>query len=46
MFTGWFAGAMDQVASNLGYNIKTQAQQTQCAAEDGYDVGYFEVSPL
>ena len=46
MFTGWFAGAMDQIAASLGYTVKTQAEQTQCAAEDGCDVGYFEVSPL
>ena len=45
MFTGWFAGAMDQIANTLGFPVKTQAQQTQCAAEEGYDVGYFEVTP-
>ncbi len=46
MFTGWFAGAMDQIAESLGYNVRTQAAQTQCAAEEGCDVGYFEVTPL
>jgi hypothetical protein len=46
MFTGWFAGAMDQIAENLGYETRTQAIQTQCAAEDGCDVGYFEVTPV
>ncbi|MDO6561932.1 DUF5943 domain-containing protein [Amphritea sp. 1_MG-2023] len=46
MFTGWFAGALDQVAESLGYTVRTQSEQTQCAAEEGCDVGYFEVKPL
>lgn len=46
MFTGWFAGAMDQIAESLGYEVRTQAEQTQCAAEDGCDYGIFEVAPL
>ncbi len=46
MFTGWFAGAMDQIAASLGYPVKTFAEQTQCAAEEGCDVGYFEVTPI
>lgn len=46
MFTGWFAGAMDQVAQSLGFKISTRAVQTQSAAEHGKDVGIFEVSPL
>jgi hypothetical protein len=46
MFTGWFAGAMDQVAQSLGYKVKTQAVQTQCAAEEGVEFGLFEVTPL
>ncbi|MFT2110628.1 DUF5943 domain-containing protein [Marinomonas sp. 2405UD68-3] len=45
MFTGWFAGALDMVAKNLGHSVLTVAEQTQCAAEDGCDVGYFEVKP-
>lgn len=45
MFTGWFAGALDQVAESQGYSVRTQAIQTQCAAEEGVDVGYFEVTP-
>lgn len=45
MFTGWFAGAMDQVAESLGYSVKTQAKQTQCAAEEGCEYGIFEVTP-
>ncbi|MFQ3197808.1 MAG: hypothetical protein ACI8R9_001686 [Paraglaciecola sp.] len=46
MFTGWFAGAMDQIAGSLGYGVKTQATQIQCAAEDGCEFGIFDVSPL
>ena len=46
MFTGWFAGAMDQIAQSLGYKVKTQAVQTQCAAEEGIEFGLFEVTPL
>lgn len=46
MFTGWFAGALDQVAESMGLSVRTQAKQTQCAAEEGFDVGYFEVKPL
>ena len=46
MFTGWFAGAMDQIAQAEGLTIKTQAKQTQCAAETGVDYGLFEVTPL
>lgn len=46
MFTGWFAGAMDQIAQSLGYQVKTQAVQTQCAAEEGIEFGLFEVTPL
>lgn len=46
MFTGWFAGAMDQIAEALGYNVKTQAVQTQSAAEEGVEYGLFEVTPI
>jgi hypothetical protein len=46
MFTGWFAGAMDQIADSLGYGVKTQATQIQCAAEDDCEFGIFDVSPL
>lgn len=45
MFTGWFAGAMDQIAGALGYDVKTHAKQTQCAAEEGCDFGVFVVTP-
>jgi hypothetical protein len=46
MFTGWFAGALDQIAESQGLSIRTKAEQTQSAAEEGCDVGYFEVTPL
>lgn len=46
MFTGWFAGAMDQIAQSLGYDVKTKAVQTQSAAEDGCDFGMFETAPI
>lgn len=46
MFTGWFAGAIDQINGTLGNSIKTLARQVQCAAEEGIDYGLFEVSPL
>lgn len=46
MFTGWFAGAMDQIAQSLGYNVKTHAVQTQSAAEAGCEYGIFTVSPI
>ncbi|WP_434361550.1 DUF5943 domain-containing protein [Parasalinivibrio latis] len=46
MFTGWFAGAMDQIAESLGYPVRTVAIQSQSEAEDGCDYGIFEVAPL
>ncbi|PSJ47366.1 hydrocarbon binding protein [Zobellella endophytica] len=46
MFTGWFAGAMDQIAQSLGYPVRTVARQTQSGAQTGCDYGLFEVSPL
>lgn len=45
MFTGWFAGALDQVLASSGSAIRTRSEQTQCAAEAGCDVGYFVVTP-
>ncbi|MEO9654882.1 DUF5943 domain-containing protein [Marinomonas sp.] len=46
MFTGWFAGALDQIAQSQGLAVRTKAVQTQSAAQEGCDVGYFEVTPL
>lgn len=46
MFTGWFAGAIDQINGALGNEMKTVARQIQCAAEEGIEHGLFEVSPL
>jgi hypothetical protein len=45
MFTGWFAGAIDQINEARGLSLKTRARQVQCAAEAGVDYGLFEVSP-
>ncbi|MCL9783377.1 DUF5943 domain-containing protein [Vibrio sp. S4M6] len=46
MFTGWFAGAVDQAALSLGVSVKTQATQIQSAAEEGCEFGLFEVEPI
>ena len=46
MFTGWFAGAIDQIAESLGLSVRTVARQTQSGAQTGCDYGLFEVSPL
>jgi hypothetical protein len=45
MFTGWFAGAMDQIANSLGYTLDTVAEQIQCAYANGGDYSIFEVTP-
>lgn len=45
MFTGWFAGAMDQITQQLGQPIATVAVQRQSEAETGCDYGVFEVMP-
>lgn len=46
MFTGWFAGALDQIAESQGLLVRTVARQTQSGAQTGCDYGLFEVSPL
>jgi len=46
MFTGWFAGAMDQILAAQGSRIRTVAEQVYSAAEDGHDEGLFTVKPL
>ncbi|WP_163836221.1 4-vinyl reductase [Spartinivicinus ruber] len=46
MFTGWFAGAMDQIVERLGYSLTTQAEQLQSEAEEGCDHGLFEVKTV
>ncbi len=45
MFTGWFAGAMDQILEAQGSALRTVAEQTQSGAEAGHDVGYFVTRP-
>ena len=46
MFTGWFAGAMDQILSARDSELRTVAEQLQSAAEPGCDAGIFDVRPL
>ncbi|GAA3705293.1 DUF5943 domain-containing protein [Oceanisphaera sediminis] len=46
MFTGWFAGAVDQIAESQGLSVRTVARQTQSGAQTGCDYGLFEVSPI
>ncbi|MGO2241757.1 MAG: DUF5943 domain-containing protein [Halomonas sp.] len=45
MFTGWFAGAMDQIISARGSSLRTLAEQTQSGAEEGCEHGLFVVTP-
>lgn len=45
IFTGWFAGAMDQILSAQGSPLRTVAKQTQSEADPGADVGLFAVAP-
>jgi hypothetical protein len=46
MFTGWFAGAMDQIQQARGHSLRTCAEQVQSAAEPACDHGIFIVQPL
>lgn len=46
MFTGWFAGAMDQILSARGSSLRTVAEQTQSGAEEGHNNGLFVVTPV
>ncbi|WP_447530342.1 DUF5943 domain-containing protein [Vreelandella sp. TE19] len=46
MFTGWFAGAMDQILAARGSETRTVAEQTQSGAEDGCEHGLFVVTPV
>ncbi|AMW81066.1 MULTISPECIES: DUF5943 domain-containing protein [Pseudomonas] len=46
MFTGWFAGAMDQILEARGSKIRTVAQQVYGGSEEGHDDGLFTVKPL
>ena len=45
MFTGWFAGAMDQIQSARGSPLRTVSEQVRSAAEEGCDTGLFRVRP-
>jgi hypothetical protein len=46
MFTGWFAGAMDQILQAQGSSIRTRAEQVYGGSEEGHDDGLFIVKPL
>ncbi|MNP51435.1 hypothetical protein D3C76_1457520 [compost metagenome] len=46
MFTGWFAGAMDQILQARGSDIRTVAEQVYSGAEEGHDDGLFIVKPI
>jgi hypothetical protein len=46
MYTGWFSGAVDQIAEAMGFNVRTVSRQIQCAAESGVEFGLFEVTPI
>jgi len=46
MFTGWFAGAMDQILAARGSSIRTVAEQVYGGSEEGHDDGLFIVKPL
>lgn len=46
MFTGWFAGAMDQILEASGSDVRTVAEQEFGASEDGHEHGLFVVKPI
>lgn len=45
LFAGWFSGAMDWVAQDMGLSYKTFSEETQCAAQN-HDYCVFTVTPL
>jgi hypothetical protein len=45
MFTGWFAGAMDQILHALGSNVRTTSRQAYWQGQDGAEHGLFRVAP-
>jgi len=46
MFTGWFAGAMDQILAARGSNLRTVAEQVYGGSEEGHEDGLFVTKPL
>ena len=46
MFTGWFAGAMDQILHARGSQLRTVAEQVYSGSQEGHDHGLFTVKPL
>lgn len=45
MFTGWFAGAMDQILDAQGSTCRTHAQQVALEGRDGASRSLFTVTP-
>lgn len=45
LFTGWFAGALDQILDSLGSPLRTHAVQTYHEGQLGATHGLFEVRP-
>lgn len=45
MFTGWFAGAMDQILESHGSPLRTRARQVFLEGRDGSSSGLFIVEP-
>lgn len=46
MFTGWFAGAMDQILATAGSSLRTVAEQEFSASEADHKHGLFIVYPI
>lgn len=46
MFTGWFAGAMDQILAASGQNIRTRAEQVFHEGQTEAPYGLFRVHPV
>jgi predicted hydrocarbon binding protein len=45
MFRGWFAGALELVATLLGKRVELASEEVQCAAEGRRDRCVFEIIP-
>lgn len=46
MFAGWFPGALEWAAQDMGLNWKLTSEETQCAADGAHDHCLFEVAPI
>ena len=45
MFTGWFAGAMDQILDSTGSDVRTRAEEDFHEGQGGAAYGLFRVGP-